>query len=204
ASSEVNPFSSKYDYYLAGEAELTALEMEGLDVFEGAGFCSSCHPAPLFTNYTFDNLGIPKNPDNPFYDMDQVYLDNGEPINPMGDAWIDKGLGGFLESHPNEAWRAMAAENMGKHRVPTLRNVAKSPRKDFTKAFGHNGVFKSLEEIVHFYNTRDVADWASPEVAENINSDELGDLALTEHEEAALVAFLETLSDGWTPAGSSE
>ena len=40
---------------------------------------------PLFTDFTFDNLGAPKNPDNPFYDMDEVYLDNGEAINPLGD-----------------------------------------------------------------------------------------------------------------------
>ena len=61
----------------------------------------------------------------------------------------------------------------------------------------HNGVFKSLEEVVHFYNTRDVEDWPPPEVEENVNNDELGNLGLTAKEEAAIVTFLETLSDGY-------
>ena len=85
--------------------------------------------------------------------------------------------------------------------------------QDFVKAYAHNGYFKSLEGIVHFYNTRDVkavcpdavteaealaADcWPPPEVAENVNTDELGDLGLTPEEEAAIVAFLKTLSDGY-------
>lgn len=103
----------------------------------------------------------------------------------------------------------------GKHKVPTLRNVDLRPDEDFVKAYGHNGYFKSLEGIVHFYNTHDVksecpgayteaqalaADcWPPPEVAENVNTDELGDLGLTPEEEAAIVAFLKTLSDGYAP-----
>jgi cytochrome c peroxidase len=46
---------------------------------------------------------------------------------------------------------------LGKFKVPTLRNVDKRPNTSFVKAYGHNGYFKSLEDIVHFYNTRDVA-----------------------------------------------
>ena len=66
----------------------------------------------------------------------------------------------------------------------------------------HNGVFKSLEEVVHFYNTRDAADWPEPEVPVNVNTDELGNLGLTAEEEAAIVAFMKTLSDGyWNPSG---
>jgi cytochrome c peroxidase len=99
----------------------------------------------------------------------------------------------------------------GKHKVPTLRNVDLRPDEYFVKAYGHNGYFKSLEGIVHFYNTRDVKPecpgayteaealaagcWPPPEVAENVNTDELGDLGLTTEEEAAIVAFLKTLSD---------
>jgi cytochrome c peroxidase len=63
----------------------------------------------------------------------------------------------------------------------------------------HNGVFKSLEEVVHFYNTRDVEAWPPPEVPENVNTDELGDLQLTPAEEAEIVAFMKTLSDGYKP-----
>jgi cytochrome c peroxidase len=204
-SSEVNQFSSKYDYYLAGKVELTEQEALGLELFEGKGKCSACHPSeqglggepPLFTDFTFDNLGVPKNPDNPFYDMDEIYFDDGTPINPLGSAWIDWGLGGFLLTRPE--WSAMAAENMGKHKVPTLRNVDKRPGNNTPKAFMHNGVFKSLEEVVHFYNTRDVEDWPKPEVSETVNTEELGDLGLTKKEEAAIVAFLRILSDGYTP-----
>jgi cytochrome c peroxidase len=201
ASDEVNQFSSKYDAYLAGDADLTEQEAWGLELFNGKAMCSACHPSepgpdsepPLFTDFTFDNLGIPKNPDNPFYDMDEVFLDDGTPINPEGADWVDPGLGGFLQARPE--WAHLAEENMGKHKVPTLRNVDKRPGQGFIKAYGHNGFFKSLEEIVHFYNTRDVEDWPPPEVAENVNTDELGDLGLTEAEEAAIVAFMRTLSD---------
>ncbi|MDH3525476.1 MAG: cytochrome C [Acidobacteriota bacterium] len=196
ASSEVNQFSSKFDYYLAGAVELTEQETWGMELFAGAAMCAACHPAPLFTDFTFDNLGVPKNPENPFYDMDGVLID-GLPINPDGDAWIDPGLGGFLMTRPE--WSGLAAENWGKHKVPTLRNVDARPGGGFPKAYMHNGVFKSLEEVVHFYNTRDVEPWPPPEVAENVNSDELGDLGLTPEEEAAVVAFMKTLSDGFEP-----
>ena len=210
ASSEVNQFSSKYDYYLMGMVELTEQEAWGLELFEGKAMCSACHPSewdgvndlPLFTDFSFDNLGVPRNPDNPFYDMDKVYLDDGSPVNPLGDEWVDPGLGGFLETRPE--WQAVAAENMGKHKVPTLRNVGKAPGNNFPKAFTHNGVFKSLKEVVHFYNTRDVegagwngVPWAEPEVAENVNTEELGNLGLTDEEEDAIVAFMHTLSDGY-------
>jgi cytochrome c peroxidase len=201
-SKEVNSFTSKYDAYLHGMAELTEQESFGLELFEGKGMCSACHPSewdgegllPLFTDFTFDNLGTPKNPDNPFYKMDKVYW-NGEPINPKGADWIDEGLGGFLKTRPE--WSYLATENLGKHKVPTLRNVGKQPGKGFTKAYLHNGVFKSLKEVVHFYNTRDVKEWSAPEVAENINTDELGNLGLTNAEEDAIVAFMMTLSDGY-------
>jgi cytochrome c peroxidase len=75
----------------------------------------------------------------------------------------------------------------------------------------HNGYFKTLEQVVHFYNTRDVKNpcpgpytadeamaadcWPAPEVADNVNTDELGDLGLEAEEEAAIVAFMRTLSD---------
>jgi cytochrome c peroxidase len=196
-SSEVNQFSSKYDYFLNDQADLTARETWGRDLFNdiNKGKCSLCHvsegSAPLFTDFTYDNLGVPKNPENPFYEM--------LAFNPLGSAWIDKGLGGFLEASGNPEWAAKAAENMGKMKVPTLRNVDKRPGNGFPKAFMHNGVFKSLKEVVHFYNTRDVASWPPPEVPENVNHTELGNLGLSDAEEDAIVAFLATLSDGYVP-----
>jgi cytochrome c peroxidase len=58
-------------------------------------------------------------------------------------------------------------------------------------------VFKTLKEVVNFYNTRDVAEagWAEPEIAANVNTEELGDLKLTEEEEDLIVLFMQTLSD---------
>jgi cytochrome c peroxidase len=194
-SREVNQFSSKYDMVMAGESKFTEEEDLGYDLFIGKALCSECHPEPLFTDFTYDNLGVPRNPENPFYYMDTVYLEDGSPINPEGTGWIDKGLGGFLETRPE--WADLAKENYGKHKVPTLRNVGKENSEGFTKAFMHNGVFKSLEEVVHFYNARDIEDWPEPEVAENVNTLELGNLGLTEIEEAAVVAFMMTLSDGY-------
>lgn len=209
-SPKVNQFSSKYDLYLKRETLLTSEEKKGLELFEGKAKCANCHTSrpgpngepPLFTDFTFDNIGIPKNPDNPWYAMPAE-------LNPDGRQWIDPGLGGFLKGLPQYAM--YAKENLGKHRVPTLRNVDLRPRPSFVKAYGHNGYFKSLESIVHFYNTRDVlptADkvkepkpgvncWPPPEVKENISKKELGDLKLSPEEEADIVAFLKTLSDGY-------
>jgi cytochrome c peroxidase len=187
-SSEVNPFTSKFDYYLKGQAQLSKEEQKGMNLFNGKGKCSNCHTsksragkdAPLFTDFTYDNLGIPKNDVFPF---------NGQPA--------DVGLGGFLATVPR--YITYASENNGKHKVPTLRNVDKRPTPDFVKAYGHNGYFKSLKDIVHFYNTRDVGVWPAPEVPQNVNTSELGNLRLKEDEEDAIVAFLKTLSDGHVP-----
>ena len=202
-SDEVNQFSSKYDRFLMNDAELTHQESLGLELFEGKALCSACHVSrsgsdgkpPLFTDFSFDNLGVPKNPDNPFYRMDEEFLDDGATINHQGADWIDLGLGGFLDTRWE--WQALAEANYGKHKVPTLRNVAKGFGGSGAKAYMHNGVFKSLKEVVHFYNTRDVEDWPPPEVPDNVNMSELGDLGLSDEEEDAIVAFLRTLSDGF-------
>ena len=198
SSTEVGPFTSKYDYYLAGMAELSSEEDMGLTLFNGKAMCVLCHPSelgadgspPLFTDFTYDNLGLPPNYELPFYRATRKY-------NILGFDWIDLGLGGFLKTVPEYAH--MAAENYGKHKVPTLRNVDLRPYPEFVKAFGHNGYFKSLEDITHFYNTRDVDSWPAPEVGSTVNDDELGDLGLTLAEEAAVVAFMKTLSDGYMP-----
>jgi cytochrome c peroxidase len=216
ASPEVSPFTSKYDYYLAGKAELTPLEARGLALFNDVnkGKCAECHISkpgihgepPLFTDFTYDNLGVPINPANPWYAMPPD-------INPDGEAWIDQGLGEVLAQSP---WYVGYAEdNLGKQKVPTLRNVDMRPQKDFKKAYTHNGYFKSLKSVVHFYNTRDIKPtcptnltetealandcWPAAEVTANVNVDELGDLQLTETEEDAIVAFMQTLTDGYEP-----
>ncbi|QVW36709.1 cytochrome C [Geobacter sulfurreducens] len=204
-SAESNAFTSKYDAFLAGKAFLTPEERRGLALFNGKGKCARCHvntgKKPLFTDYTYDNLGVPRNVENPFYQST---------FNPLGAAWIDLGLGGFLESRID--YSRFAKANLGKHKVPTLRNVDKKAAPDVVKAFGHNGYFKSLKEIVHFYNTRDVLPtcasgspgekvtcWPLPELALNMNTAELGNLKLSDAEEDALVAFMKTLTDGYQP-----
>jgi cytochrome c peroxidase len=209
-SDKVNQFTSKYDNYLKGLADFTPQEKWGLELFENKGKCAECHPSkpgpngepPLFTDFTYDNLGIPKNRTNPWYSMPSNF-------NPDGATWVDPGLGGFLAQAPQYAM--FAAENKGKHKVPTLRNVDKRPYPGFVKAYGHNGYFRTLEEFVRFYNKRDVFPrcdsvsdpqpgvncWPEPEVLRNINKDELGDLKLTQEEELAIVEFMRTLSDGY-------
>ncbi len=164
---------------------------------------------PLFTDYTFDNLGTPKNPDNPFYEMDEVYVD-GKPINPEGADWIDPGLAGHIykeEIENDPDFDITETPEYGLHKVPTLRNVDKRPGPGFAKSFMHNGAFKSLKEVVHFYNTRDKKEgtnWPDPEVAENVNEDELGNLGLSDAQEDAIVAFMQTLSDGYRAKGKNK
>ncbi len=178
-------------------------------MIEFGEYCSECHISheygpggrpPLFTDFRFDNIGVPKNPENPFYEMDEVFPDDGSPINPLGADWIDYGLGGFLRTRPE--WAHLAYDSDGKHKVPTLRNVAAGIGNGFPKAYMHNGALKSLADVVHFYNTRDVpeAGWAPPEVDRNVNRDifegvPLGNLQLDAEAEASIVAFLKTLTD---------
>ena len=181
-SIEVNPYTSKYDAYLEGRYELTGQEKEGLALFKEKGLCAECHVLDnderagrvLFTDHTYDNLGIPSNPDNAFFQVPARF-------NTVGRDTMDLGLGAFLHD----------STEFGKFRVPTLRNIA------LTAPYGHNGYFKTLEEIVHFYNVRDVEEYPAPEYAETVNRDELGNLGLTPEEEAAIVAFMHTLTNGY-------
>lgn len=176
-SQQVNRFTSKYDYYLKSKVTLTQPEQRGLLLFNGKGRCSACHPSssadgktpPLFTDFSYDNLGVPRNMEYPFYSM-------------TPSPYPDLGLGAIL----NEP-----AQN-GKFKVMTLRNIA------LTAPYSHNGYFKTLKDIVHFYNTRDIPGiWPPPDVVENVNSAELGNLGLTGQEEDDIVAFLLTLTDGY-------
>jgi cytochrome c peroxidase len=209
ASTEVNQFTSKFDYYLKGVVDLTKEEKKGLALFMGKGKCGNCHvlgrgakaEPPLLTDFTYDNLGVPRNPENPIYQSNPFF--------------VDQGLGGFLNTRQD--YQGFAQENRGKQKVPTLRNVDKRPNPQFVKAFTHNGYFKTLEGIVHFYNTRDVKPacpgsyteaaalaancWPEAEVPANVNDTELGNLHLTADQEAAIVEFLKTLSDGYSPPG---
>jgi cytochrome c peroxidase len=184
-SRDVSPFSSKYDAYVDGSAQLTLSELNGLRLFTGSitgrpggapyyknAECSACHSVSdaadgrrdFFTNWTFANIGVPKNPHNPYY-KETDYASNPAGYNPAGDKFIDLGLGEIAYPAQNlppgnygfgADDRGDFLQVNGEFRVPSLRNVDKRPTADFVKAYMHNGVFKSLKEVVHFYNTRNL------------------------------------------------
>jgi cytochrome c peroxidase len=228
SSPEVNPFTSKYDYVQAGKEQFTAQEKLGYALFRGKARCNECHrdggpgEEPLFTDFTASNLGVPRNPGVQFY-YEQPNAAGYTP-NPAEAAYIDPGVGGFLrrlkslsgQLNPDSQWIALAPKFDGKFQVATLRNVDMRPRSDFVKAYMHNGYFKSLKEVLHFYNTRDVLPrcktgdpgekvrcWPAPENATNINKRQLGNLKLSDQEEDAIVAFLRTLTDGYQPRAAN-
>jgi cytochrome c peroxidase len=235
ASSESSPFSSKYDAVIGKSDKFTPQEQLGYDLFRGKARCNDCHrdggpgEEPLFTDFTASNLGVPANRAMPYYAEDQPDQ-RGYVANPDGSTFTDRGVGGFLareralsgDANPNPAWQPYAGKFMGRYQVPTLRNVDKRPYDGFVKAYMHNGYFTSLKDVMHFYNTRDVLPrcapndpgekvscWPAPEVAENMNTRQLGNLGLSEDEENAVVAFMKTLTDGYikeperAPSGST-
>ena len=223
ASPEVDPFTSKYDYVQAGKAQFTPEEGIGYALFRGKAKCNQCHrdggpgEEPLFTDFTASNLGVPRNPAVQYY-FEGKPDERGYSPNPAGPAYVDTGVGFFLRKlkslsgqlNPNTQWMELAPKFDAKFQVATLRNVDMRPTPDFVKAYMHNGYFKSLKEVVHFYNTRDVLPkckvgdpgekvtcWPPPEDATNLNTRQLGDLQLTDQEENDLVAFLKTLTDDY-------
>ncbi len=250
----VNRFSSKFDYYLAGDkrAQLTADELQGWKLFRTKANCNSCHldgtqnngPTPeskprksaapepngaepvvtnlepLFTDFTFANLGVPRNPGLPFLHESQPDP-YGFIANPDGLNFHDGGLGALLQTaggSPNQRWSQYGEAFQGAMQTSTLRNVDLRPglpSHAFVKAYMHNGYFKSLKEVVHFYNTRDkyqlqpgqtctgkrlnIDCFPPPDSSKNLDKT-IGNLHLTDHEEDQLVAFMETLTDGYNPA----
>jgi cytochrome c peroxidase len=194
---------------------------------EGTGAAAST--APLFTCFGYANLGLPKNPRDAFYY--QTSPDSlGFTANPGGFTYTDLGLGTFLRSgfgsapNPNSAWIPFAETSDGRMQTSTARDVAlappqcpttEAPGPYFQKEFFHNGYIKSLKQLVHFYNTRDVyrmqvesggcpsgtvervTCWPAAEVPQNQDMT-IGKLDLTDAEENQIVAFLQTLSDGFT------
>lgn len=132
-------FDSKFDRFLAGSATLNERELRGFALFNDPtkGNCAACHPStrgadgspPMFTDFTYDNLGVPRNPDIPA---------NADPD------YFDLGLCG-----PFRTDLAARTDLCGAFKVPTLRNVA------VTAPYFHNGRFKTLREVVAFYVRRD-------------------------------------------------
>jgi cytochrome c peroxidase len=208
-SSEVNAFDSKRDRALANDSDgefpldgFTDQENLGHDLFynvtsdlnpEGKrANCRFCHqngnrtgtsPDERYTNDAYRNIGTPRNVEIP-----------GNP-----------------EPNPGVATTTGDDGDLGRHKVPTLRNVDKRRGNGFKKAYAHNGWFKSLESIVHFYNTRDAKPacesgatekealaqgcWPAAEFPGTQAGFIMGDLGLTADEEAALVAYMKALTD---------
>jgi len=188
-----SPYTSKYDAVLRGTAKLTDEEERGRQLFDAPdqGNCASCHPDtiangfPVFTDFGFAALGVPRNRDIPA---------NTAP------GYFDLGLCGpyrtDLATHP---------EYCGMFRTPPLRNVALRQR------FFHNGVFTSLEQVVEFYATRDSDPqrWYRSEPYDDLPAQYRKNVErrapfgptrrLSTEDVHAIVAFLGTLSDGWTP-----
>jgi cytochrome c peroxidase len=202
------PFTSKYDAFLAGTATLSDQELRGLALFNDPrkGNCAACHPSgrrangapPLFTDFTYDTLGVPRNAAIPA-NADAAYR--------------DLGLCG-----PVRTDLVARTDLCGAFKVPTLRNVA------LTAPYFHNGRFATLAEVVAFYVRRDTNpdEWyppgpdgavvkfddLPPGSAGNVNTTEApydrrpGDRpALTPAEIDDVVAFLNTLTDGYSPRG---
>jgi cytochrome c peroxidase len=206
-----HPYDSKYDAVLAGKATLSEAEARGLKLFDDPkkGNCSSCHIdratldgvfRPVFTDFQFEALGAPRNRDIPA---------NSDPRH------YDLGLCG-----PQRTDYAKSTAYCGLFKTPTLRNTATR------KVFFHNGAFHSLEQVMHFYVERETepAKWypqradgtldryndLPPEYRGNIDvvdapfDGKPGDPPpLNDSEIADIIAFLNTLTDGYQPERSS-
>jgi len=202
-----SPYTSKYDAYLAGRAALSEAELRGLQLFndERKGNCASCHPSqrakdgspPLFTDFGLIALGVPRN---------RALAANRDP------RFFDLGACG--------PWRTDLSgrdEFCGLFRTPTLRNVATR------QTFFHNGIYRSLEEVLRFYAERDTHPerfypvvsgrvgkfddlpkryWANINTEPPFDRQRGGKAALDEREIRDVIAFLRTLTDGYeaTPA----
>ena len=210
SSAQLQPFSSKFDAFVQGKTALTATESRGMKLFQDPlrANCASCHtmnPASrnpqdsLFADFAFYATGIPRNDSIPA---------NANP------AHFDLGLCGPDRTRPALGANVPADVSIekfcGTFRMVTLRNVAER------QAYMHNGVFKNLRQVVSFYATRnsDPKRWYGPAGVPNdlpaaylnnilndrppFNRPKSAGPALNEAEIDDVVAFLKTLSDGYT------
>jgi len=177
---DFHPFSSKFDYWQQGVAQLSAQEQQGLALFNDPtkGNCTACHPSQrqgysshaLFTDFTFDNIGVPRNWAIPANGRESTSAVDGVPSAadaaplsaplpaavPAGTeyAYYDLGLcGPFAPAAFDVNARPVFAATTslcGLFKVPTLRNIA------ITAPYFHNGVFSTLRQVIEWYVTRDI------------------------------------------------
>jgi len=171
---EFEPFTSKFDAYTDGKVQLTDHELNGLALFNnpGKGNCTSCHPSvhqefssrALFTDFSYDNIGIPRNWSIPANSADARNPITGAPLkyipvpvnvpNDAEYAYYDLGICGPFVSDPEDGGArpdlAHLIPSCGQFKVPTLRNIA------LTAPYFHNGVFTEIHKAVEWYITRDI------------------------------------------------
>jgi cytochrome c peroxidase len=199
-----HPYTSKYDYWLEGKARLSEAEMRGLRLFNDPdkANCAGCHASqptpdgwpPLFTDFQYEALAAPRN---------AALTDTKDPN------YFDLGVCG-----PTRKDIADQTQFCGMFKTPTLRNTA------LRRVFFHNGVFNTLQQVMDFYNFRDT----NPEKVYPVGADgkvqKLNDIpaqyhanvdvsdppfnrhpgdepAMTAQDEADIIAFLQTLNDGY-------
>jgi cytochrome c peroxidase len=201
-----HPYTSKYDYWLEGKARLSEAEMRGLRLFNDPekANCGGCHTSqpsrdgrpPLFTDFQYEALGAPRNP---------ALAENMDP------QYFDLGVCGPIRTD-----LADQTQFCGMFKTPSLRNTARR------RAFFHNGVFHTLQEVMDFYNFRDTSpEKVYPRAADgtlqkyddipaqyHVNVDVTdppfnrhhGETpAMTAQDETDIIEFLKTLNDGYEP-----
>ena len=172
----INSRNVPFDRYIRGdESALSDSALRGTDLFAGKAGCIACHGGPLFTDQSYHNVGVPKNPDFEGDSLRQITLRyqhraRGVPEEVYRNADRDLGL----------YYTTKQEEDKGKFRTPPLREVGQ------TGPYMHNGVFETLDEVVEFYNDGG---------GEDPNKDALlRPLGLEPEEVADLVAFLDSLT----------
>jgi len=179
---------SAFDVYVEGlrsgdPAKLSALSAparQGLKLFIGSANCRLCHSGPNFSDGEFHNIGIPPLLGGPTADrfeaVDQVRADE---FNTAGVYSDDRAVG---EKKLN--YLVKLQDIWGQIKTPGLRNVAK------TAPYMHQGQFESLDRVVQFYSTlQGMVQAGHHERAI------LVPLRLSAQDSAALVAFMESLTD---------
>ncbi len=200
-------YTSKFDYWVEGRTRLSPAELRGYLLFNdpAKANCGGCHVdaptadglPPLFTDHQFESLGVPRNP---------ALAANNDP------RYYDLGVCG-----PYRTDMTQQTQYCGMFRTPSLRNVATR------RVFFHNGVYHSLEQVLDFYDFRDIEPQRIYPRRPDGTIDKFDDLpaqyhanidavdppfdrkpgdtpAMSAADERDIITFLQTLTDGYRPA----